>query len=199
MTEASANSVADKADRQALEALIQEHQGAIFGYLRSRLSQLADAEDLTQEVFLRWYLNRDRFDAAQKMRPWLIGIARNVLLEYLKKLQNRKEVAWTELCLRLEQLIEFKDDDSHYAEVLPHLPSCLEALGPSARQALTLHYHGNLSLSLIGEKLCRSVGAVKLLMFRARQALKQCLSSKWEGSRARPEASTQRGRSGFPA
>jgi hypothetical protein len=71
--------------------------------------------------------------------------------------------------------------------------------GKADRQALTPHYHGNLSLSLIGEKLCRSVGTVKLLMFWARQALKQCLSSKWEDSRARPEASTHRGRSGFPA
>src|SRR5262249_28027235 len=146
MSQVPANPVPDTADRQALDAIIQEHQGAIFGYLRSRLSQPADAEDLTQEVFLRWYLHRDRFDPAQRVRPWLIGIARNVLLESLKRLKNRKEVAWTELSLRLEQLIEFKDDDSRYAEVLPHLPGCLEALGPSARQALTLHYHGNQNL-----------------------------------------------------
>ena len=91
-------------------------------------------------------------------------------------MQNRKEVAWTELCLRLEQLIEFKDDDSRYVDVLPHLPACLEELGPSARQALTLHYQENLSIVQIGDRLRRSVGAVKLLMFRARQALKLCLS-----------------------
>jgi RNA polymerase sigma-70 factor, ECF subfamily len=161
-----------------LKSILQEHQGAVYGYLRSRLSQPADAEDLTQEVFLRWYLTRDRFDGAQKVRPWLIGIARNVLLEHLKHLQSRKEVAWTELCLQLEQLTDFKDDDDRYLEVLPHLPGCLEELGPSARQALTLRYQLNLSLAEIAVKLERSEGAVKLLMFRARQALKQCLSSK---------------------
>ncbi len=180
MSEASATAVAPHADRLLLETTIREHQGAVFGYLRSRLSQSADAEDLTQEVFLRWYLNRERFDPAQKVRPWLIGIARNVLLEHLKRLQNRKEVAWTELCLQLEQLIEFKDDDDRYTEVLPHLPGCLEELGPSARQALTLRYQSDLSLAQIAEKLCRSEGAVKLLMFRARQALKECLSKKRE-------------------
>jgi RNA polymerase sigma-70 factor (ECF subfamily) len=181
--DASAHSGDEPADRRALEAIIQEHQGAIFGYLRSRLAQPADAEDLTQEVFLRWYLHRDRFEVGQKVRPWLIGIARNVLLEYLKKVQRRKEVAWTELCLHLEQLIEFRDDDDRHVEVLPHLPGCVEALGPSAQQTLRLHYHNNLSLSQIGEKLCRSPGAVKLLLFRARQALKECLSRKWEASR----------------
>jgi RNA polymerase sigma-70 factor, ECF subfamily len=167
----------------ALKAILAENQGAVYGYLRSRLSQPADAEDLTQEVFLRWYLNRERFDGAQKVRPWLIGIARNVLLEHLKHLQNRKEVAWTELCLQLEQLTDFKDDDGRYVEVLPHLPSCLDELGPSARQALTLRYQSNLSLAEIAAKLERSEGAVKLLMFRARQALKDCLNRK---CKARP-------------
>jgi RNA polymerase sigma-70 factor (ECF subfamily) len=178
MTAVPADVGAATADRIVLEAIIREHQGAVYGYLRSRLTQPADAEDLTQEVFLRWYLNRLRFDASQKVRPWLIGIARNVLLEYLKRLQHRKEVAWTELCLQLEQLIEFKDDDDGYVEVLPHLPGCLEDLGTSARQALTLRYQSNLSLAQIAEQLRRSEGAVKLLMFRARQALKQCLGGK---------------------
>jgi RNA polymerase sigma-70 factor (ECF subfamily) len=178
MPEVIADSVPNQVGRRALETLIQDHQGAIYGYLRSRLSQPADAEDLTQEVFLRWYLNRQRFDASQKVRPWLIGIARNVLLEHLKRLRNRKEVAWTELCLQLEQLIDFPDDDDRYVELLPHLPRCLEELGPSARQALTLRYQANLSLVQIAEQLHRSEGAVKLLMFRARQALRQCLQSK---------------------
>jgi RNA polymerase sigma-70 factor (ECF subfamily) len=183
MPEAPADSVPATTDRLRLEAVIQEHQGAIYGYLRSRLSQPADAEDLTQEVFLRWYLNRERFDEAQKVRPWLIGIARNVLLEYLKQRNSRKEVAWTELCLELEGLTDFKDDDSRYGEVLTHLPACLEELGPSARQALTARYHANRSLAQIADDLQRSEGAVKLLMFRARQALKQCLDSKGKSRR----------------
>jgi RNA polymerase sigma-70 factor, ECF subfamily len=171
----AANGVEDKL---VLQSVLRDHQGAVFGYLRSRLAQPADAEDLTQEVFLRWHLGRVRFDPSQKLRPWLLGIARLVLLEHLKKLQNRKEVAWTEFCLDLEQLVEFKDDDDRYGEVLPHLPACLEEMGPTARQCLALRYESNLSLSSIAEQLRRSEGAVKLLMFRARQALKQCLLSK---------------------
>src|SRR5580704_14055335 len=156
MTEATADSGTERAGRLTLETIILEHQGAIHGYLRSRLSQPADAEDLTQEVFLRWYLNQQRYDPSQKLRPWLIGIARNVLLEHLKRLQNRKEVAWTELCLQLEQLIDFNDDDGRYVQVLPHLPGCLDELGPSARQALALRYQSDLSLAQIAEQLRRS-------------------------------------------
>ena len=122
-------------------------------------------------------------DAVINDRAWLLGIGRNVLLEHLKKVQNRKEVAWTELCLRLEQLIEFKDDDTRYVDVLPHLPACLESLGPSTpASARRCSIQENLSIVQIGDRLRRSVGAVKLLMFRARQALKLCSNGKCQPS-----------------
>jgi len=160
-------------DRAAFEMLVERHQGAVYGYLRARLLQPSDAEDLTQEVFLRCYLGRDRFQSDNLIRPWLLGIARNLLREHVRKVSRRKEVAWTELCLDLEDLL--KDDERAQAEVLAHLPGCLTSLGRSAKEALDLHYGAKLRLAEIGQKLKRSEGAVKLLMFRARQALKNCL------------------------
>jgi RNA polymerase sigma-70 factor (ECF subfamily) len=167
---------AQRGDRQAFEAIVQRHQGAVFGYLRSRLLEAADAEDLCQEVFLRSYLGRARFDSSVMIRPWLIGIARNLLREHVRRIKRRKEVAWTELCLQLEEMVDANDD--RYEEVLTELPGCISSLGQSARQALEFRYQANLKLSEIGDKLKRSEGAVKLLMFRARQALKNCLDTK---------------------
>ncbi len=170
--------------RLRLECVLREHQGPIYGYLRTRLIQHADAEDLTQEVFMRWYAGREKFDRSRDLRPWLIAIARNVLREYIKKIETRREVTWTELCLRMEQLMEFDDQDSRYHEFAPHLPGCLSALGPSAREALELKYRMRLRLVQIGQKLHRSEGAVKLLMLRARQALRQCLTARIDAQRA---------------
>jgi RNA polymerase sigma-70 factor (ECF subfamily) len=50
-------------------------------------------------------------------------------------------------------------------------------LGQSARQALEMYYASRLRLAEIGQQLKRSEGAVKLLMFRARQALRRCLDT----------------------
>src|SRR5690606_6920085 len=105
-----------------------------------------------------------------------LGIARNLLKEHTRKLKRRKEVAWTRLCLELEDLIE--TDDSTYEDVLQHLPGCISSLGQSAREAIELRYSSELPLAAIGQRLRRSEGAIKLLMFRARQALKYCLQSK---------------------
>jgi RNA polymerase sigma-70 factor, ECF subfamily len=168
-----------RGDRAAFEAIVARHQGAVYGYLRARLLQAADAEDLTQEVFLRCYAARARFDSGCLVRPWLIGIARNLLREHLRNLRRRKESAWTELCLELEDLVRHPDESAcRYDDVLAELPKCLETLGPNARQAIGLHYTARLRFSEIGQRLRRSEGAVKLLMFRARQSLKSCLDRK---------------------
>jgi RNA polymerase sigma-70 factor (ECF subfamily) len=167
---------AKRGDRAAFETIVRAHQSAIFGYLRARLLQPNDAEDLTQEVFLRAYLGRARFDSESLLRPWLIGIARNLLREHVRRVNRRKEVAWTELCLELEDLVQ--TDGQGDGDVIGHLPDCLEQLGQGARQALDLRYKSQMRLAQIGERLHRSEGAVKLLMFRARQTLKNCLERK---------------------
>jgi RNA polymerase sigma-70 factor, ECF subfamily len=168
-------------DRAAFEAVVEAHQSAIFGYLRARVFQQNDAEDMTQEVFLRFYLTRAKFDSSHLVRPWLLGIARNLLREHARKLRRRNEVAWTELCLELDDMLTppaGEADQGIYDDVLVHLPECFKSLGPSAKNAIDLRYRSNLRLSAIGKKLHRSEGAVKLLMYRARQALKHCLHGK---------------------
>ena len=162
-----------KGDTAALETVVQRHQLAVYGFLRARLLEPADAEDLCQEVFLRCYSGKVKFERATELRPWLIGIARNVLREHIRSRSRSKEVAWTELCMELDALAQEQPDHQHGA--LEHLPGCLNTLGPSARQALDLRYGASLRLAEIGERLRRSEGAAKLLIFRARQALRNCL------------------------
>lgn len=162
-----------RGDREAFASLVERHQRVVYGYLRARVLQASDAEDLTQEVFLRCYSARARFDSSGMIGPWLIGIARNLLREHARKSRRRREIAWTELCLDAEE--QTKPEGETADDRLKHLAGCLDSLGPSARQAIQLRYSAKLRLAEIGAKLARSEGAAKLLMFRARQALKSCL------------------------
>jgi RNA polymerase sigma-70 factor (ECF subfamily) len=111
------------------------------------------------------------------MRPWLIGIARNVLREHARATRRRRETAWTELCLDIEDIAGAGRDDGRFDDVMGKLPRCLEALGPSARQAIDLYYHEDLRMQEIATRFKRSEGAVKLLVHRARQAVRRCLES----------------------
>jgi len=166
-------------DREAYQAIISRHQRAIFGYLRARLLEPADAEDLCQEVFLRSYVALKKFSGDISARPWLLGFAKNVLREHLRKLSRRQEVMWTELCLQVDA--SQAADDGPFDDVLEHLPDCLAELGPSARLAIELRYSGQMSHATIAQKLHRSADAVKLMLYRSRRALKRCLETKMAG------------------
>jgi RNA polymerase sigma-70 factor, ECF subfamily len=155
----------------AFAQVVASYQQQVYGYLHARLLEPADAEDLTQEVFLRFYMAREQSQPEVDLGLWLGGIARNVLREHARKLTRRREILWTELCLAAEDKTILPAENP----ALPHLPRCLEALGPSAREAIDLRYAQQLSLEAIAAKLTRSEGAVKLLMHRARQALRHCL------------------------
>ena len=160
----------------AFELIYERYHRRTYSLCLRMTSSQTEAEDLTQEVFLRFHLAQARFDASNLIRPWLLGIARNLLREHVRSLRRRKEVAWTELCLELETVLPL---DPHSADdALTHLPVCLENLGPSARQAIELKYRSEQKLADIGKQLHRSEGAVKLLVHRARQALRDCLDQK---------------------
>ena len=170
---------AQRGDHAAFTAIIDRHARLVHGYLRARLARPADADDLGQEVFLRVYTARalPREGAGLAMRPWLIGIARNVLREHARATRRRRETAWTELCLDVEDIAGAERDDGGFDDVMGKLPRCLEALGPSARQAIDLYYHEDLRMQEIATRFKRSEGAVKLLVHRARQAVRRCLES----------------------
>jgi RNA polymerase sigma-70 factor (ECF subfamily) len=172
---------AQRGDERAFGALIELYQNTVYGFLRARLIEPADAEDLCQEAFLRCYLGREKLSRATAVGPWLIGIARNLLREHVRRVQRRKEVAWTELCLELDALAS-EHDDMH-DEALVHLPGCLDSLGQSAREAIELRYRRQMRMVEVGERLRRSEGAVKLLVHRARAALRNCLDGKLKGRR----------------
>ena len=167
---------AQRGDNRAFAALIETYQNTVYAFLRARLIEPSDAEDLCQEVFLRCYLGREKLSRAATVGAWLIGIARNLLREHVRRVNRRREVAWTELCLELDALAS--EHASNYDDALLHLPRCLDSLGESAREAIDMRYRNQLRMAQIAERLKRSEGAVKLLVHRARAALRHCLDRK---------------------
>ncbi|MCA9245585.1 MAG: RNA polymerase sigma factor [Planctomycetales bacterium] len=170
---------AQRGDRPALAAIIEAHQHDVYAYLAARLLEPADAADLCQEVFLRCLQGKVGQLRQVRLRVWLIGVARNVLREHIRRIDTRREIAWSELCLELETMSP--EPDPLYDDMIDHLPQCLDELGPSARRALDMHYRDRHRIAAISDKLKRSEGAVRLLMHRARQAVRRCLERKSSG------------------
>ena len=165
-----------EADRAEVEAVVAAHQTMVYGFLRGRLADASAADDLCQEVFLRFLTSRPLVATGSgETSAWLVGIARNVLREHARRRARRREVSWTELCLDVEHGGNQAAGDTD--DRLARIPGCLDGLGKTARAALDLHYGERLRLAEIGRRFDRSEGAVKLLLFRARQAVRRCLNT----------------------
>lgn len=171
---------ARRGDHAAFAALVTRHERPVYGYLRARLGVRGDLDDLCQEVFVRLYAGSEP-PAETLLRPWLFGIARNVLREHLRSLRRRREHGWTDLCLEIE---DRGGDDGRYDDAISRLPACLDSLGASARLAIDLFYGDDLPMREIAVQFKRSEGAVKLLVHRARQAVKRCLDTTLSGDSA---------------
>ncbi|MBX3472417.1 MAG: sigma-70 family RNA polymerase sigma factor [Planctomycetes bacterium] len=80
-------------DRAALQgsfrALYQRHGGRVYRFLRAQTGSDERAKDCLQETFLRLYRALDRYDPARPFAPWLLGIARNVAQDLLRREQVR--------------------------------------------------------------------------------------------------------------
>ena len=82
-----------KGDEKSLELLIQKYLNPIYSFVLQYTKERDEAEDLTQEVFVKVWKNINKFKSEYKFKTWLFTIAKNTSLDFLKK----KKVVSTQL------------------------------------------------------------------------------------------------------
>src|SRR5438876_11400415 len=77
---------------QAVKDLIERYQSDVFGLCVRLLHHRQDAEDVTQEVFLRIFRSLKRWDSTRPLKPWLIGITVNRSRTWMSQRARRAEL-----------------------------------------------------------------------------------------------------------
>ncbi len=156
-------------DPEAFSGLVGRHGPAILGFLRRRLDRdLGD--ELTAETFLRAFDARGRYDRARPdARPWLFGIAANVLAEHRRK-ETRFLRALARYNERRDAPGELDDVDGRVdaAAVSSTLAGSLAQLSANEREVLLLHAWADMSYEQISEALEIPIGTVRSRLHRAR-------------------------------
>lgn len=137
--------------------LYAEYRDRVLGYIRARVSNRADAEDLCQDVFERVMRSAERHDAAKSApSTWLYAITRNAVIDYWRKARPTEALP--------EELADESavDNDLLREELLDELAAALEKLPEELTDIVVLRYYDRLPLTGIAEKLNLSYGAVKL-------------------------------------
>lgn len=167
----------------ALESAVREHARLLYRIAYSVLRNHHDAEDATQEAFVRVLRYRKKLDGVRDPKTWLARIAWRVAVERSKK---RPEVSLSQketgdAVVQLRSQLASAEERALVNEMSTLLSSLIAALPEPLRDALRLSTVNELSPAEIAEVLGSSEASVRSRLFRARQILKEKLSA-LEGS-----------------
>jgi RNA polymerase sigma-70 factor (ECF subfamily) len=176
---------------QAFEAFMNNYQNMVFSTAMRLVANQAEAEDITQEVFLKAYERFDQLGASPTAGGWLKTVTTNMSLNHLSRYRARWSF-FSELAKpgpdegEEERDIEFTDSHD-FAEEMARadrhqlVEQALQKLPDAQRVPLVLYHLEGLSYEEIATKLRVSLGKVKTDIFRAREALRKRLAAKLEG------------------
>jgi RNA polymerase sigma-70 factor (ECF subfamily) len=161
-------------DRAAFSVLVQAPQRPLSAYARRMLTDADRADDIVQEVFLRLWLNADRYDpTAARLTTWLHNIAHNLCIDSYRKLARINEAGDFDL----ESAPEHTEPEDRQlaAQRARQVRDALAALPERQRSALLLCHYQGLSNREAAAILALSVEALESLLARARRRLKKDL------------------------
>lgn len=158
-----------RGDTAAMRELIEQFHGAVFGLCVRLLGHRHDAEDVTQEVFLRVFRSLHRWDGERPLRPWVMGIAVNRCRTDLAQRRRRPDLA----DYLPDAVAGPAPDDS--AELVREIDRALSDIRPEYRCAFELYHDQGRSYDEIAQVLGRPVGTVKTWLHRARAELLEYL------------------------
>ena len=175
-------------DAQQFEAFVKDYQNMVFSTAMRLLANQSDAEDISQEVFLRAYERFAELRGSPTLGGWLKTVATNLSLNHLTRYRARWSV-FSDVARRGDENedheVEFAaPDDTEQVLALSErrelLEQALQNLSPTQRVPLVLYHFEGLRYEEIAEKLGVSLGKVKTDIFRAREVLRRKLRLKLE-------------------
>jgi len=162
-------------DTDQFRVLVREYGLLVRGYIAARLYHQDDVEDLAQEVFVTAFQRIETCEP-EKFRSWLLGIAKNHLLNHWRKLSRRSNAMEQ---FRQEVIIELEPElDEQYEAVesaqIERLLECIAQLPDRARKIVRAGLSGSRAESL-SEELSMNANAIYQARYRAHAALKKCM------------------------
>ena len=165
-------------DEAAFAKLVTRYRPGVYVQFRLAVGK-DEAEDLTQETFMRVYLNRKTYRAEAKFATWLFSIARNVGRNALRTKRRRPVVplegaSGEQHASRLaDHRGETPSRQLQRSEMKKVVKDALQNLHRRQRTALVHQHYDDLSYEQIAQELALSPKAAKSLLYRARAQLRQ--------------------------
>jgi RNA polymerase sigma-70 factor (ECF subfamily) len=163
-----------RGDQLAWEQIVRQHWRKVFNVAYKFVGSHEQAEDLTQDIFLKIFKSLDTFDRRANFQTWLISVSRNLCIDHYRSVRKERQTIDREVTA--EDVSPVSKTVSPLAaleqrDLAATLRVALHALPPSLRMAVLLRDIQELSYQEIAERLRLPEGTVKSRINRGRREL----------------------------
>lgn len=150
---------------QEVNRAVEKYADTVFRICILHLKNKSDAEDIFQEVFLKFALNDKEFENANHEKAWIIRVTINACKDLIKSFFRSRTIS-------IDKLISVADEEK---EDLSYVLEAVLKLPVKYRDAIYLHYYEGYSALEIGEILGKNENTVYSILSRGRSMLKESL------------------------
>ncbi len=163
-------------NKQDTGYIYAQYRDKVFGFVRSKIYNQTEVEDIVQTVFLKVYSNLDKYDETKaSLSTWIYTITRNTIYDYLKEKRDHPVLELFENTVDSE---EEPDDSILNNETLEELACALEKLPQNQRDIIILMYYKNLDRRKVAEMFGMTYGQLRYLHDKAIKRLGELLHKK---------------------
>lgn len=169
---------AQRGDRVSIVALVRCYQGRVHA-LAYRVAGAPNAEDVTQDAFVRVMKSLARFDpdGAAQLSTWILGIAARAAIDHLRRQRTRASYL---AALPDPPPPTTPESQVARAEIGAQVAAAVETLSPEIRATFVLRAYHELTMPEIADALDVELGTVKSRLSRARETLRGHLGELWD-------------------
>jgi RNA polymerase sigma-70 factor (ECF subfamily) len=166
-------------DREAFTRLYDMHFDRIYRYVYVKVRDQAEAEDLTQDVFIKAYEAIKSYKWRDlPFTAWLFRIAHNRIIDHVRKTSKEKKASLDEAgAIAVGDPVAMTEQNFEIYQ----LKAALEKLPDAQKEVASLRFISELSIAEVAATLGKSEGTVKALQFSAVASLRKLLYGKFDG------------------
>ncbi len=170
-----------KGNEKSLEILVQKYLKPVYGFAYKYVNNAQEAEDITQETFVKIWRNLKKFDKEKSFKAWIFSIAKNTSLDFLKK---KRTIPFSEFenekgeNVLVEKFIDpspLPNELLERKDLMGTLAKAMNKLLPKYRKTLLLRHNNDLTFREISETTGEPLNTVKSRYRRALIILKKLL------------------------
>jgi len=167
-------------DVKGYNEIVRKYQKQVYWVIRKMVLDHDEADDITQEVFIKVYSALKDFREESNLFTWLYRIATNYAINHIRKVKVRNTVSVevvVESIISKEKRSDELIDEEKRRKILEE---AIETLPPQQRAVFNMRYYDELPYDEIANILGKSIGGIKANYFHAVKKIGECVKAKIE-------------------